>query len=179
MRASLAAAAAAAAARSSAPFLPLAPAPPALMHSGPLDLAPPLYVDPPIVIHSSALRSPHASRNPSRLLAPLITRRYSPEMLAEDTRVVADLRPYNKSVDFIGRVTHNTTGGYVDDISFTITPAGDAVTAVAFASSGIGGAYCDSGQNYKELVMLFEAIQAGWTMEHLDGSCGGGDTEFS
>lgn len=68
--------------------------------------------------------------------------------------MIADLRPYDKAVDFIGRAAHNTTGGYVDKISFTISPEaktdeGGAVTAVAFSSSGIAGAYCDSGQNYK------------------------------
>ena len=89
----------------------------------------------------------------------------------------------SSAISNAGTATHNTTGGYVDDISITISPrssAGvDAVTAVAFSSSGIGGAYCDSGQNYKQILMLFEAIQAAWTLEHMDGSCSGGDIEWS
>lgn len=110
--------------------------------------------------------------------------RYLPCVMAEGGRGVADLRPYNKSVDFIMRTDHNTTGGYVDAIDITISPRSsngdvDAVTAIAFSSSGIGGAYCDAGQNYKEILMLFEAMQAPWRLEHLDGSCSGGDTEWA
>ena len=109
--------------------------------------------------------------------------RYGSSKMAEGGVVMADLRPFNKSVDYILHATHNTTGGYVDDISITISPrstAGvEAVSALAFSSSGIGGAYCDSGQNYKQILMLFEAIQAAWTLEHMDGSCSGGDVEWS
>lgn len=111
--------------------------------------------------------------------------RYEPGLTAEGTMGFADLIPYNKSVDYIGRFKHTTVGNYTDTINIIVAPrttvdsAATSVQVRAFSISDIGGAYCDSGQNYKNLVALFRCLDFEWTMEHADGSCAGSDIEIS
>ena len=68
----------------------------------------------------------------------------------------------------------------MDLINIIVAPHVDHTVQVrAFSLSTIGGAYCDEGQNYKNLISLFDCVTLEWTMDHADGSCAGGDVEIS
>ena len=90
---------------------------------------------------------------------------------------VADLRKYNISKSFVGQTIHTTLKRqYNDTIDFNIAP-GDGSGAVVdgFSISQIGGALCDDGQNYKNIVTLMKAIcqelKVPFSAKRLDGSC--------
>ena len=62
-----------------------------------------------------------------------------------------DLRPYGLDADFIGQTIHTTNKKkYNDTVNISIFP--DKVEI--FSISQIGGAYCDDGQNYKNIVKI-------------------------
>lgn len=91
----------------------------------------------------------------------------------------ADLRPYDKPVDFLGQATHMTYAPnyFNDTLDFTIAPTEDGGSLIqAFSISQIAGAYCDEGQNYFNLVQVLNAVD--WDSGYqggdagIDGSCG-------
>ena len=106
---------------------------------------------------------------------------YTPQMTAEGTLLFGDLRPYDKPVDFIGQVWHVTTNkAYNDTINLTIGPGkGKSTQVTAFSVSQIAGAYGDDGQNYYNIVQIFEAVdwasltghRGGPSPMHADMSC--------
>ena len=93
----------------------------------------------------------------------------------------SDLRPYNVSADFLGQAIHTTNAPnyYNDTIDLAVAPktdAGPAGTVIrAFSISQVGGAYCDAGQNYYNIMKLVSSIE--WSSGYyggdagLDGSC--------
>lgn len=86
---------------------------------------------------------------------------YTLQPMAEGSTGFADLRPYNKSVSYIGQVWHMTQKQHFNDtIDMTLAP--DAATGGSFLKifsiSQIGGAYCDDGQNYKNIIQLVKAL---------------------
>mmetsp|Transcript_23620 Transcript_23620/g.74223 ORF Transcript_23620/g.74223 Transcript_23620/m.74223 type:complete len:107 (+) Transcript_23620:450-770(+) len=95
-------------------------------------------------------------------------------MTYEGTLGFADLTPYKKDVDFIGQAIHTTTGDahFKDTIDFIIRPHPSGATVMAFSISQIAGAYCDEGQNYSNLQMLFDSLNFPYNT-HTDFSCGG------
>mmetsp|Transcript_1500 Transcript_1500/g.4390 ORF Transcript_1500/g.4390 Transcript_1500/m.4390 type:complete len:192 (+) Transcript_1500:50-625(+) len=71
-----------------------------------------------------------------------------------------DLRPYNATYEFIFQGAHTTSGKhYVDTLNFNVRP-GDGASSVVrmFSISNIHGALGDSGQNFKSLAYLMDAI---------------------
>ena len=102
---------------------------------------------------------------------------FAAQPLAEGVSGFADLRPFNKSVAFIGQFHHMTSGPkhYTDTIDITIAPRSESsVTVKLFSLSLIGGAFGDAGQNYKNLLMvLLGANLIDQPLVHIDESCGG------
>lgn len=101
---------------------------------------------------------------------------YTPSMTAEGTDGFADLRPYDKPVDFIGQAIHTTLAPnfYNDSVSMTIAPTdvGSGSVIEAFSYSLIAGAYCDDGQNYYNIMSLVTSISWGGAISiKYDGSC--------
>jgi len=96
---------------------------------------------------------------------------YIPMMTAGGTMTFSDLRQYGAGADFLGQALHTTLNGkYNDTINFSLSPTtvrankknkqkkkkGTIISA--FSISDIAGAYCDSGQNYWNLLQLIEGI---------------------
>lgn len=74
----------------------------------------------------------------------------------------SDLRQYNVSADFILQGWHSTlVHHYNDTLDFTFSSASNSkmTTVKAFSISQIAGAYCDSGQNYKNLVGFVKGLE--------------------
>lgn len=73
-----------------------------------------------------------------------------------------DLRPYNKSAHFISQGIHTTfKRQYNDTVNFVIKPVDSRniqSKLTAFSISQIAGAYCDDGQNYKNLIALVKSL---------------------
>lgn len=66
-----------------------------------------------------------------------------------------DLRQYKVKADFILQGWHRTmVRHYNDTLDFTFSTIGDSCLVRAFSISQIAGAYCDAGQNYKNLIGL-------------------------
>eukprot|EP00605_Chrysophyceae_sp_TOSAG23-4_P000982 GSChrysophyteH1.ASY1.ANO1.1082.1 assembled CDS len=103
---------------------------------------------------------------------------WTPQMTAEGTSGIADLRPYNAPVDFIGQAFHQTKNGlYTDTINFTIAPVAKSDSSEpmsqiqAFSLSQIGGAYGDDGQNFYNIVSLIQGAFPDAQPRHIDNSC--------
>eukprot|EP00933_Yihiella_yeosuensis_P007497 TRINITY_DN112573_c0_g1_i1.p1 TRINITY_DN112573_c0_g1~~TRINITY_DN112573_c0_g1_i1.p1 ORF type:complete len:189 (-),score=35.35 TRINITY_DN112573_c0_g1_i1:89-655(-) len=100
---------------------------------------------------------------------------YSRQKTAEGPIGFGDLRPYKKPIDFIGQVHHLTDGpgNYTDLITFTIAKSGQGSLIEAFSLSLIAGAYCDAGQNYKNIVMAMKGVswKSPFSQSEKDGSC--------
>mmetsp|Transcript_48198 Transcript_48198/g.55664 ORF Transcript_48198/g.55664 Transcript_48198/m.55664 type:complete len:350 (-) Transcript_48198:54-1103(-) len=110
---------------------------------------------------------------------------YLPMMTAGGTMTFSDLRQYGAGADFLGQALHTTINGkYNDTINFSLSPTTIAwgnkkkkkgTIISAFSISDIAGAYCDSGQNYWNILQLIEGIQ--WEnddtplIEHVGESC--------
>jgi len=115
---------------------------------------------------------------------------YIPMMTASGTLTFSDLRQYGAGADFLGQALHTTLNGkYNDTVNFSLSPttiAGNhknkeknkkrkGTIISAFSISDIAGAYCDSGQNYWNILQLIEGIQ--WDngdaplIEHVGESC--------
>ena len=126
---------------------------------------------------------------------------YIPMMTDEGTLTFYDRRPYKQEqdsggADFIGQALHTTINGkYNDTINLSLSPTTTTISArnnhnnkkkkkqnsvkgtiiSAFSISDIAGAYCDSGQNYWNLLQLIDSIQ--WEnddtplIEHVGESC--------
>jgi len=106
---------------------------------------------------------------------------YIPMMTASGTMTFSDLRQYGAGADFLGQALHTTINGkYNDTVNFSLSPTtkkkkkkGTIISA--FSISDIAGAYCDSGQNYWNILQLIEGIQ--WDndetplIEHVGDSC--------
>mmetsp|Transcript_47892 Transcript_47892/g.54259 ORF Transcript_47892/g.54259 Transcript_47892/m.54259 type:complete len:358 (+) Transcript_47892:112-1185(+) len=112
---------------------------------------------------------------------------YLPMLTASGTMTFSDLRQYGAGADFLGQALHTTLNGkYNDTINFSLSPTtikknnknmkkkkGTIISA--FSISDIAGAYCDSGQNYWNILQLIEGIQ--WEnddtplIEHVGESC--------
>jgi hypothetical protein len=101
--------------------------------------------------------------------------RYIPMMTAEGTMTFGDLRPYDKPVDFIGQAWHTTMDlQYNDTMNMLLTPVDGGTSVYAFSISQIAGAYGDEGQNYFNVVQLFDSIKwlAGdYDLSQVDDSC--------
>jgi len=77
-----------------------------------------------------------------------------------------DLRPFHpKDVSFIGQAFHATKKQiYNDTMNFLIyaptpqLPANTTSTMLVHSISQIGGAYCDDGQNYKNIAVLLNSL---------------------
>ena len=75
-----------------------------------------------------------------------------------------DLRPYHPdTVSFIGQAYHTTQRHiYNDTLNFLIyapDPAKPSASRMrVFSISQIGGAYCDDGQNFKNIVVLLKSL---------------------
>ncbi|CAH1258728.1 Hypp2059 [Branchiostoma lanceolatum] len=87
-----------------------------------------------------------------------------------------DLRPYNVSASFILQGVHMTlVHHYNDTLNFvlkdsmkpSIKPLG--ATLDAFSISQIAGAYCDDGQNYKNLVGFVKGLNMKYTETTMAG----------
>ncbi|XP_071827736.1 uncharacterized protein [Apostichopus japonicus] len=83
----------------------------------------------------------------------------------------SDLRKYNVSADFILQGWHTTLEHhYNDTLDFTFSVASSKETVVrAFSISQIAGAYCDAGQNYKNLVGLIKGLKEDFKEEAVLG----------
>ncbi|XP_064602455.1 uncharacterized protein LOC135468241 isoform X2 [Liolophura sinensis] len=77
-----------------------------------------------------------------------------------------DLRPYNTTADFVLQAWHTTLKNhYNDTLDFTVLPSSTGFTSVtAFSISQIAGAYCDAGQNYKNLVGYVKGLNTPYQM---------------
>lgn len=73
---------------------------------------------------------------------------------------ISDYRKYNISISYMGQIYHQTRANrYRDTIDFVVQPAKNGGTRVeAFSISEIGGAWCDAGQNYKNVYLLFSSL---------------------
>eukprot|EP00471_Norrisiella_sphaerica_P008144 CAMPEP_0184503826 /NCGR_PEP_ID=MMETSP0113_2-20130426/52114_1 /TAXON_ID=91329 /ORGANISM="Norrisiella sphaerica, Strain BC52" /LENGTH=195 /DNA_ID=CAMNT_0026893383 /DNA_START=117 /DNA_END=704 /DNA_ORIENTATION=- len=98
--------------------------------------------------------------------------------LAEGVRNVADLRPFNVGVSFIGQTVHTTAKRlYNDTINFTISRSegNNGSYVKVFSISQIGGAYGDEGQNFKNIAVLmksvFQILGLDYNYTHVDDSC--------
>merc|ERR1719510_1436738 len=102
---------------------------------------------------------------------------YVAQVTAEGPLGFGDLRPFKKPVDFIGQAHHTTSGPkhYMDSVAFTVARGANGAGSVVHGCSMslIAGAFCDNGQNYKNLVMLMKGTswRFGFTIRHLDSSC--------
>ena len=113
---------------------------------------------------------------------------YIPMMTAGGTLTFSDLRQYGLGADFNGQAVHTTLNGkYNDTVNLSLSPTTildknnnniNATVIAAFSISEIGGAYCDSGQNYWNILQLVQGIQ--WEsgtlnvdqqVEHVGNSC--------
>ncbi|KAL1521298.1 hypothetical protein AB1Y20_020967 [Prymnesium parvum] len=83
---------------------------------------------------------------------------------AENPFGFGDLRPYHPDVVFfIGQAWHKTAKyTYTDTVNYLIyAPPKDAPNSSKMkvhSISQIGGAYCDAGQNYKNIVVLVKSL---------------------
>lgn len=84
-------------------------------------------------------------------------------MTAEGTLTFADLRPYDKAIDYIGQTEHTTANGlYVDTVNFNLAPTSTGGTEIkVFSTSQIAGAYGDDGQNFYNIVNLLTSVDFG------------------
>ena len=84
-----------------------------------------------------------------------------------------DLRMFVVAADFVGQAQHSTAKrNYQDTVNIAIAPQGGASRVRAFSSSGIGGAFGDSGQNYRNLQNLMRGVQVEGP-ERIVFGCGG------
>ncbi|RNA10892.1 glycosyl hydrolase [Brachionus plicatilis] len=86
----------------------------------------------------------------------------------------SDLRPYNISCNFILQGIHTTlVKKYNDTLNFAIFPETSQKyfqsRMRAFSISQIGGAYCDEGQNYKNLIYLIKNLNVEYIENHVAG----------
>ena len=98
--------------------------------------------------------------------------RYFEQPMAEGGKGFADLTPYNLSVSYIGQVFHETASGkYNDTVDMTFATDSDTNGSwlKIFSISQIGGAWCDDGQNYKNVVTLVKALKATYTETNILG----------
>ncbi|GAB5369989.1 hypothetical protein AAMO2058_001453500 [Amorphochlora amoebiformis] len=102
--------------------------------------------------------------------------RYFASPLAEGVVGVAPLPPV-VNVSFIGQAIHTTAKRiYNDTINFAVQRSTVLPTEVmVFSTSQIGGALCDAGQNFKNIVTVMKSVckQLGveFSYVHVDGSC--------
>jgi hypothetical protein len=73
----------------------------------------------------------------------------------------------------MGQIFHQTKANrYRDTIDFVVVPLKNGGTRVeAFSISEIGGAWCDAGQNYKNVYLLFSSLGPKFTSNIMFG-CG-------
>ena len=85
---------------------------------------------------------------------------YTASMTYEGASGFADLRPYDKPVDFIGQAIHTSLppNFFNDSVSFTIAPTATGSKIKAFSYSLIAGAFCDDGQNYYNIISLLSTL---------------------
>ena len=106
------------------------------------------------------------ARNPEvRVSTPPLADRFILRPTAENDYGFGDLRPYHPdTVNFIGQAWHKTAKyTYTDTLNYLIyaPPKGSpqSSTMKVHSISQIGGAYCDDGQNYKNIVVLIKALK--------------------
>lgn len=69
-------------------------------------------------------------------------------------------------INFLGQAIHHTkVHHYNDTINIAIAPRDDNSSSLvtAFSISGIAGAYGDGGQNFKNIISIFEATGITWS----------------
>mmetsp|Transcript_356 Transcript_356/g.653 ORF Transcript_356/g.653 Transcript_356/m.653 type:complete len:176 (-) Transcript_356:161-688(-) len=100
---------------------------------------------------------------------------YIPMMTAEGTLTFGDLRPFDKPVDFIGQAWHTTANlVYNDTVNILLTSTDAGTDVYAFSISQIAGAYSDEGQNYFNIVQLFDSVKwnaGSYKLSQYDDSC--------
>ncbi|XP_064600882.1 uncharacterized protein LOC135467051 [Liolophura sinensis] len=81
-----------------------------------------------------------------------------------------DLRKDKAKADFILQGWHTTLKNhYNDTLDFTLVPTNDTYSIVnAFSISQIATAYCDAGQNYKNIIALMNSfgVEYQWVVVH-------------
>jgi hypothetical protein len=101
-------------------------------------------------------------------------KRYFAMITADDYLTFRDLRPKNVAVDFLGQAYHLTANLlYNDTVNILLSKAQNGVdtNVFAFSISQIGGAWGDSGQNYFNIIQLFDSIWSTYKLSNADGSC--------
>lgn len=102
---------------------------------------------------------------------------YELQVTDQGTLGFGDLKQFGSPMgaDWIGHVFHTCSGPkhYVDTVNFNIKQISDDVSKVrAFSTSQVGGAFGDSGQNYKNIMMAMKAaFGSEFTSEFVDASC--------
>ncbi|XP_019854112.1 PREDICTED: uncharacterized protein LOC109583283 [Amphimedon queenslandica] len=84
----------------------------------------------------------------------------------------SDYRPYNMSVKFMLQTIHTTKVHHYNDTQDWLVSEGkeEGTTVVkAFSISNIYGAYCDAGQNYKNLVGFVKGLNVDFKQEAIAG----------
>eukprot|EP00286_Rhodomonas_abbreviata_P001820 CAMPEP_0181289338 /NCGR_PEP_ID=MMETSP1101-20121128/831_1 /TAXON_ID=46948 /ORGANISM="Rhodomonas abbreviata, Strain Caron Lab Isolate" /LENGTH=134 /DNA_ID=CAMNT_0023393557 /DNA_START=252 /DNA_END=656 /DNA_ORIENTATION=+ len=102
--------------------------------------------------------------------------RYIPMMTAEGTLTFGDISAYHPEVTYIGQAWHTTTNlEYNDTINFLLKPEQDGKSTGVYAVSisQIAGAYGDDGQNYFNILQLFDSVkwENGYKLWNADSSC--------
>mmetsp|Transcript_16181 Transcript_16181/g.24404 ORF Transcript_16181/g.24404 Transcript_16181/m.24404 type:complete len:172 (+) Transcript_16181:3-518(+) len=105
--------------------------------------------------------------------------RYFVSDLYEGVSGFAPLPPQAAPYDYIGQAIHTTQKRIFNDtINFSISSNATSVSVVAFSISQIGGALCDAGQNFKNIVTVFKSACEVLSLDssecfhqHVDGSC--------
>lgn len=93
--------------------------------------------------------------------------RYVPQPMADGSLGFSDLTPYNLSVQYMGQVGHYTETKHYNDtvnMNFAKNKKGGSTLNI-FSISQIGGAYSDSGQNYKNIIQIVKALGNPYTEE--------------
>ena len=84
-----------------------------------------------------------------------------------------DIRKFGVPADFIGQAVHTTAkAGYRDTINIAVKD--DKVRACSIAQ--IGGAFGDAGQNFRNLEVLFKAVD-GASDGEVEYGCGSGSSQ--
>eukprot|EP00640_Fibrocapsa_japonica_P006597 CAMPEP_0113935866 /NCGR_PEP_ID=MMETSP1339-20121228/2913_1 /TAXON_ID=94617 /ORGANISM="Fibrocapsa japonica" /LENGTH=184 /DNA_ID=CAMNT_0000938153 /DNA_START=48 /DNA_END=602 /DNA_ORIENTATION=+ /assembly_acc=CAM_ASM_000762 len=106
---------------------------------------------------------------------------YEARPLQQGATGVVSIKNHAGPVDYIGQAFHTSRiEQYVDTIDFTIeSDPGNYVAGEweydtvlkASSISQVGGAYCDEGQNYNNIMTLVTALGFDFKVKHTDDSC--------
>lgn len=91
--------------------------------------------------------------------------RYKLSMTAEGTLGFANFTDYNMPINFLGQAIHHTKVHHYNDtinIAIAARNGNTSVYVTAFSISQIAGAYGDAGENFKEIISIFQASGVAW-----------------